>query len=28
MDEVEARPAREDEKTERQPVRVEQELLG
>ena len=28
MDEVEARPAREDEKTERQPVLVEQELLG
>jgi len=28
MDEDEARPAREDEKTEREPVRVEQELLG
>ncbi len=28
MAEDEARPARDDEKTERQPVRVEQELLG
>ncbi len=28
MAEDEARPAREDEKTEREPVRVEQELLG
>ena len=28
MDEVESRPARDDEKTEREPVRVEQELLG
>ena len=28
MDEVESRPAREDEKTEREPVLVEQELLG
>ena len=28
MDEVESRPARDDEKTEREPVLVEQELLG
>ena len=28
MDGVESRPARDDEKTEREPVRVEQELLG